>query len=151
MKQNLIKKPCPVCKTSIGIGLFTNREEIIRCPNCGALLIENPKRKKMSLLISFWGIFLWIVLNYWFGIGLFWFGLILIFSLIISAVLINFTSIKKDFIIRNKLTNEISYINKSDWNEIIKKSLNKENNFEIIEELKPNTTANIVYKALGNK
>ncbi len=123
MKQNLIKKPCPVCKTSIGIGL----------------------------LISFFGIFLWIGLNYWFGIGLFWFGLILIFSLIISAVLINFTSIKKDFIIRNKLTNEISYINKSDWNEIIKKSLNKENNFEIIEELKPNTPANSrVYHAANH-
>lgn len=143
MKQNLIKKPCLVCKTSIGIGLFTNREEIIRCPNCGALLIENPKRKKLSLLISFVGIFLLIGLNYWFGIGFSGsFALILIFYLIISAVLINFTSIKKDFIIRNKLTNKISYINKPDWNEIIKKSLNKENNFEIIEELKPNTTAN---------
>ena len=141
MKQNLIEKPCPVCKTSIGIGLFTNREEIIRCPNCGTLLIENLKRKKAGLLISFIGIFLWIGLNYWFGIGLLWFGLVLIFSLLISAVLINFTNIKKDFVIQNKLTNKISYIDKSDWNEIIKKSLNKENNFEIIEELKPETTA----------
>ncbi len=141
MKQNLIEKPCPVCKTSIGIGLFTNREEIIRCPNCSTLLIENPKRKKAGLLISFIGIFLWIGLNYWFGIGLLWFGLVLIFSLLISAVLINFTNIKKDFVIQNKLTNKISYIDKSDWNEIIKKSLNKENNFEIIEELKPETTA----------
>ena len=115
MKQNLIKKPCPVCKTSIGIGLFSNREEIIRCSNCGTLLIENPKRKNMGLFVFFAGILLWIALNYWFKVGWLWFWLILILSLIISVVSINFTTVKKDFVIRNKQTNEISYTNKSDW------------------------------------
>ncbi len=137
MKQNLIKKPCPVCKTPIGMGLFTNREKITRCPNCGALLIVNPKRIKTQLFILAGGILLWIALSYWLGAGLLWLVLIEIFTWVISEVFINFTTIKKDFVIRNKQTNKISYVNKADWNEIIKK-----NNFEIIEELKNDTTAN---------
>ncbi len=131
MKQNFIKKPCPVCKTPIGMGLFTNREKITRCPNCGALLIVNPKRIKTQLFILAGGILLWIALSYWLGAGLFWLVLIEIFTWVISEAFINFTTIKKDFVIRNIQTNKISYVNKADWNEIIKKD-----NFEIIEELK---------------
>jgi hypothetical protein len=39
-------------------------------------------------------------------------------------------------VIRNKKTGETSYIDKIDWNEILNNSTGKENNFEIIEELK---------------
>ena len=131
MKQNLIKKPCPVCKTPIGMGMFTNRGKITRCPNCGALLIVNPKRIKTELFILMGGLLLWIALNYWLGAGLLWLVSIEIFAWVVSEALINFTTIKKDFVIRNKQTNKISYVNKADWNELTKK-----NNFEIIEELR---------------
>ncbi len=136
MKQNLIKKPCPICKTPIGIGLFTNREKITRCPSCGTLLIENPKRIKMALFLQIGGILLWIALYYWIGAGSLWLLLIVILALVISVALFNFKTVKKDFVIRSKLSNEISYINKSDWNEVIKK-----NNFEIIEELNKDAAA----------
>jgi len=43
--------------------------------------------------------------------------------------------IKKDLIIRNKQTNQISYVDNSDWKEILNNSVNKENNFEIVENL----------------
>ena len=136
MRQNLIKKPCPTCKTSIGIGLFTPREEIVRCPKCKELLIDNPKRKQIGVAIILLGIFIWIVLHYWIGIGLNWGFLIILVSLIISFLISNLTVVKKDLVIRNKQTNEISYIDRPDWNDIMVNSSGKENIFEIIEELK---------------
>ena len=41
MKLNLFKKPCPTCKTQIRSGLFAIKDQIVCCPKCGELLIEN--------------------------------------------------------------------------------------------------------------
>ncbi len=136
MKQNMIKRPCPTCKTPIRTGFFTNREEIIRCPNCKELLIDNPKRIQIGAAIMFLGILIWIGLQYWLGIGSNWGFLIILVSLILSIVISNLIKIEKDLVIKNKQTNEISYIDWSDWNDILMNSSGKENIFEIIEELK---------------
>ncbi len=105
MKQNFIKKPCPTCKTPIGIGLFSNREEIIRCPKCGELLAENPKRKQIGFAIMFLGILIWIALYYWIGINLNWLFLIIPVLIITFFLISNLTVVKKDLVIRNKQTN----------------------------------------------
>ncbi len=135
MQPNLMKKPCPVCKTKIRAGLFNHREEIIRCPNCGALLIDNPKRKLAGMLIGMTGLVLWAILSLWFVINLPLLFLLIFIPLFISMLIWNFSVIKKDLAIRNKQTNMVSYVNKSDWDEIVKNSPGKENIFEIIEEL----------------
>jgi hypothetical protein len=57
-------------------------------------------------------------------------------SFFVSVMINNFTIIKKDLIIRNKLTREISFANGSDWNEILKNSKGGNINFEIVENLK---------------
>ena len=136
MRQNLIKKPCPTCKTSIGIGFFSKREEIVRCPKCKELLIDNPKRKQIGILILLSGLLIWIGLNNWLAIGLNWGFLIILVSLIILFLISNLTVVKKDLVIRNKQTHEISYIDRSDWSDILVNSSGKENIFEITEELK---------------
>jgi len=136
MKQNLIKRPCPTCKTPIRTGFFTIREEIIRCPNCKELLIDNPQRIQTVAIITFSGLLISLGGHYWIGINLKWAFLIILVSLILSIVISNLTKIKKDLVIRNKQTNEISYIDRSDWNDILVNSSGKENIFEIIEELK---------------
>jgi len=136
MNHNFIKRPCPTCKTPIRTGLFTNREEIIRCPKCNELLVDNPKRMQIGAAITFLGVLIWIGFNYWLGITSNWGFLIIIVSLILSVVISNLTKIKKDLVIRNKQTNEISYIDRSDWDDILVNSSGKENLFEIIEELK---------------
>lgn len=135
MKQNMIKRPCPTCKTPIRTGFFTNREEIIRCPTCKELLIDNPKRIQIGAAIMLLGILIWIGFQYWLGISSNWTFLIILVSLILSILISSLTKIKKDLVIRNKQTNEISYIDRSDWNDILINSSGKENIFEIIEEL----------------
>lgn len=136
MKQNLIKRPCPTCKTPVRTGFFTIREEIIRCPNCRELLIDNPKRIQIGAAIMLLGILIWIGFQYWLGISSNWTFLIILVSLILSILISNLTKIKKDLVIRNIQTNEISYIDRSDWNDILMNSSGKKNIFEIIEELK---------------
>lgn len=136
MKQNMIKRPCPTCKTPIRTGFFTNREEIIRCPTCKELLIDNPKRIQIGAAIMLLGLLIWIGFQYWLGISSNWAFLIILVSLILSILISNLTKIKKDLVIRNKQTNEISYIDRADWNDILMNSSGKENIFEIVEELK---------------
>jgi uncharacterized paraquat-inducible protein A len=134
MNIKILDKPCPNCKTKISLNFYRNREEIIRCPNCKTLLIENPKRKIASGIAIFIGIFLTIslsVLKVPIYIGL----VLLVFSFGIALKLIDLMVIKKDLIIRNKQTNQISYVDNSDWQEIVNNSANKENNFEILENL----------------
>ena len=43
--------------------------------------------------------------------------------------------VKKDLVIKNKQTNEISYIDQVDWEEIVKNANGRDVNFEIIEKL----------------
>lgn len=86
--------------------------------------------------ITILGVLFWIGFHYWLGITSKWGFLIILVSLILSAVISNLTKIKKDLVIRNKQTNEISYIDQADWNDILVNSTGKENIFEIIEELK---------------
>ncbi len=134
MNIKTLNKPCPNCKTKISLNFYRNREEIIRCPNCKKLLIENPKRKLASGIVIFIGIFLTIslsVLKVPIYIGL----VLLLFSYGIALKLIDLVVIKKDLIIRNKQTNQISYVDNSDWQEIVNNSSNIENNFEILENL----------------
>lgn len=135
MKLNFIRKPCPACRTLIGIGLFTVRGEIKRCPKCGSLLIENPKNALIAIIIGLSGLILGLMFPDLFGIRIFWGILIIVVSFMVSLMIIGFIVIRKDFIIRNKQTNETSYIDRSDWDEILKNSSGRENNFEIIEEL----------------
>ena len=134
MKQNLIKRPCPTCKTYIGVGFFSSREEIIRCPKCKELLIDNPKRAQTGIIISILGLLICLGLYYLIGVSLIW-GF-LIASLVISFFISNLTVVKKDLVIRNKQTDKISYIDRTDWNEIQKNSSGSENGFEIVEELR---------------
>ncbi len=136
MKNKLITKPCPTCHTPIGIGLYLSREVIIRCPKCGELLNEDPKRKKIGIFINLLAILLWVIGSYWTGVGRFAGFLILPITVIIALVITRFVVVKKDLVIRNKKTNEISYIDHSDWKEILLNTAEKENGFEIIEELK---------------
>jgi uncharacterized protein (DUF983 family) len=136
MNRNLIKRHCPTCRAPIWTGLFTNREEIIRCPKCGELLIDNPKKIQTGVIISLSGIFIFLGFHYWIGVNLKWAFAVILVSLIFSIVISNLTKIKKDLVIRNKQTNEISYIDMSEWNDILANSSEKENIFEIIEELK---------------
>ena len=136
MNLNILKKSCPNCKKDISVGLFSNKEKIIRCPQCRVLLIDNPVRSKIGSVIIILGIILGLSCRYLFGLIAFWGLLIIIISVLTSMLISNLKIIKMDLVIRNKKTNEISYINQSDWNDILNGLSDKENNFEIIEELK---------------
>jgi len=135
MKLNLFQKPCPTCKAQIGSGLFSIREQIVRCPKCGELLIENPKRKPIGVFISFLGLVLGEGGCYLLDISLFWGLLIFLFFGLISIKIGNLVIIKKDLVIKNKQTNQITYIDQADWAEILKNTLGKQNDFEIIENI----------------
>lgn len=135
MKLNLFQKPCPTCKAQIGSGLFSNREHIVRCPKCGELLIENPKRKPIGIFISILGLVLGVGGCYLLDISLFWGLLIFLISGLFSLRIGNLTVIKKDLVIKNKQTNQVSYIDHSDWSEILRNTPGKQSYFEIVEEL----------------
>lgn len=130
MKINRFYKPCPNCKSKISLNFYRNREEIIRCTNCKTLLIENPKRKMASGVVVFIGIFVTISLSALkipIYIGL----LLLLVFFGIALKIIDLMVIKKDLIIRNKQTNQISYVDNSDWTEIVDNATNKEINCSI--------------------
>jgi uncharacterized paraquat-inducible protein A len=134
MKINLLNKSCPNCNSIISLNFYRNREEIIQCPNCKTLLTENPKRKMASSIVLFVGLFL-LIGSATLRIPIY-FGLLTLFiSFGIAQKVIELMSVKKDLIIRNKQTNQISYVNNSDWKEIVNNSADKENNFEVLENL----------------
>ena len=135
MKTNLIQKPCPNCKAQIGTGLFSIRELIFRCPKCGELLAENPKRKPLGAFIVFSGFVLGIGGCFLLNISFLWGLLIFLISGLISMKIGNLLIIKKDLVIRNKQTNRLSYIDQSDWDEILKNTSGKQNDFEIVKAL----------------
>jgi len=132
MKINIFNKPCPNCKSNISLHFFRNREEIIQCRNCMTLLQENSTGKLISGAVIFVGGF-FATGSSWIGIPI-WVGLLIaILAIYIALRIINFKIIKRDLMIRNKLTNQISYINNSEWEEIVNNNTDTENNFEIVE------------------
>lgn len=135
MKIYFIKKPCPTCKTKIGLGLFSDRGRIIRCSNCGELLMDDPKSNYILLLLIVSGVVLSMGFRHFFGASAFRDIMILVVFFALFMFFIHLKVVKKDMVIRNKQTNEISYIDQADWNEILENTKEKENNFEIIEEL----------------
>ena len=135
MKQNLFQKPCPNCKAQIGTGLFSIREQIVRCPQCGELLTENPKRKPLGAFIAFTGFALGIGCCYLVDISFLWGLFIFLISVLIAVKIGSLIIIKKDLVIRNKQTNQVIYIDQADWTEILKNTSGKQNDFEIVENL----------------
>ena len=135
MNFNVFKKSCPTCNSELNMGFFRIRENIVRCSNCGALLIENPKRNVTSMIVFFCGIFI-ASGSKWLNIPLFYGILIFVISFFIAMLITKMKEVKKELVIRNVQTNQISFINQSDWEDILNNSQNHENNFEIIEYLK---------------
>ena len=135
MNVYFIRKPCPSCKTKIGIGLFSDRGKIIRCPNCRKLLMDDPKNNYILLLLIVSGIFLSMGLRHIFGVSAFRDIMILLVSIAVFLFFIHLKVVKKDLVIRNKQTKEISYIDQKDWEDIVENAKGKEINFEIIEKL----------------
>ena len=135
MKIYFIKKPCPTCKTKIGLGLFSDRGKIIRCPKCGELLMDDPKSNYVLLLLIFSGIILSMGFRHFFGTSAWRDMMILVVFSAVFWFFIHLKVVKKELVIRNKQTNEISYIDQADWNEILENSKGRENMFEIIEKL----------------
>ena len=135
MKVYFIKKPCPTCKRKIGLGLFSDRGKIIRCSNCGELLMDDPKSNYVLLLLIVSGIILSMGLRHFFGASALKDIMILVVFSALFLFFIHLKVVKKDLVIRNKQTNEISYIDQADWEEIVKNATGKDNNFEIIEKL----------------
>jgi hypothetical protein len=135
MKIYFIKKPCPTCKTKIGLGLFSDRGKIIRCSKCGELLMDDPKSNYILLLLMVSGVILSMVFRHFFGTSALRDMMLLVVFFTLFLFSIRLKVIKKDLVIRNKQTNEISYIDQADWNEILENTKDRENTFEIIEKL----------------
>ena len=135
MKPNLFQKPCPNCKAQIETGLFSIREQIVRCPKCRELLTENPKRKPLGAFIAFTGFALGIGCCYLVDISFLWGLFIFLISVLVSIRIGNLIIIKKDLVIRNMQTNRLSYVDQIGWIEILKNTSGKQNEFEIVETL----------------
>lgn len=135
MRIYFIKKPCPVCKTKIGLGLFSDRGKIIRCPQCRELLMDNPGSNYTLLILIVTGVVLSMGLRHFFGASAIRDILILVLFFAVFLYSVNLKVVKKDLVVKNKLTNEISYMDLADWEEIVANTKGKENNFEIIEKL----------------
>lgn len=135
MKIYGIKKPCPYCRSKISIGLFSDRGKIIRCPSCGQLMMDDPKTNYFLILLIFAGIGLSMVLRKFLGESVWRDLAILALFSIAYLLLIRLKKVKKELVIRNKQTNERSFIDHSDWEEILENTTGKENIFEIEERL----------------
>jgi hypothetical protein len=137
--MEITKKKCPVCQAKIEVGLWTIRENIRQCPQCKTLLMENPVSKLVSATAFFSGGFM-AAGGKWLGIPLSLSLLLMIVSLVVAIKIIRFNIVKRDLIIRNKTTNQISFITMDDWEEIEKNSqMKNESHFEIVEYLKNET------------
>jgi len=130
-----MKKSCPACQAKIEMGLLVSNTQIHRCPKCRALLKENPKRDRIGMWIVILGMLLSLGIQYQFGTNKMWNILIFTAAMMIWFFIRNLKIVKKDFVIRNKMTNEICYVNRKEWYQILKNSNGKENIFEINEKL----------------
>ncbi|MEI6276069.1 MAG: hypothetical protein WCP08_08765 [Prolixibacteraceae bacterium] len=107
--------------------------EILRCPQCGQLLIDNPKRNLFGSLLFFAGFLMIGGLQHFGGANIFRDLGILLISGFLYVVVRKLTITKKDLVIRNKESQRVSYIDFADWDEILENAKGKENKFEIIE------------------
>ncbi len=135
MSLKIIHNHCPTCKTKIGLRLWAVNGEILRCPKCKELLIDDPKRILLGVLLFFAGFLVTGILQHLYGANIFRDLAIIIISGFAYGMVRKLTIAKKDLVIRNKQTNKISYIDHADWNEIIENTKGKENIFEITEKL----------------
>ncbi len=134
MKLKLTGHKCPTCKTAISLKLFRNREEIIECKQCKSLLVETPKSRLISSAALVIGFFAAVGISLLIDNILVGFVLLLAFFSLAQA-LIKLSVAKRDLKIRDKITNRVSYIQKSDWEEIVQNAKNGKINYEIIEYL----------------
>ncbi|WP_319589543.1 hypothetical protein [uncultured Draconibacterium sp.] len=134
MNLNLTGHKCPTCQSGIRLNLYRNREEIIECKNCKSLLVETPKSRLISSAVLVIGIFIAI------GVSLLVDNLLigfvsLLVSISLSQMLIKLSLAKAELKIRDKITNRVTYIQKSDWEDILNNSRNGTINYEILERL----------------
>jgi hypothetical protein len=115
--------------------MWSHRDKIIRCPNCRTLLTDNQKTRSASIVITLVIMTLWAILTEIYELNMSFVFVFVFFALLISSWVGNFSVVRKDLVIRNILTKQISYINKADWEEIVRNNGDKDNVFEIIEEL----------------
>lgn len=135
MQLQIIKRPCPTCKTKIGLGLLSVNGEIRRCPKCGELLVDHPGSNLFGFLLFFAGFLLIAGLQYFYGKNFARDAGILVLSAICFERVRKLVVTKKDLVIRNRITHRISYISHADWQEILENTKDRENDFEIIERL----------------
>ena len=136
MSPNLLYNSCPSCKKHLPINLFSISGKIYRCPQCNALVADDPKRNWVGFFLILLGIVGSLV-----GRRYHWSALILDLLMITLSFTIwlffkRLMIVKRDLVIKNRETNEICYIDQSDWEEILANSAGKENPFEITEYLK---------------
>ena len=134
MKLNLTGHKCPICKNAIRLRIYRNREEIIECKHCNSLLVETPKSRLISSAVVGIGIIIAI------GVSLLVDNILIGFVALLVAIsfsqsLIKLRLSKAELKIRDKITNRVSYIQKSDWEEILNNSKDGAINYEIIERL----------------
>lgn len=89
----------------------------------------------MGAVVFGFGLFIGLASRVWINVSSIWGLLILLLSFIIMMRVSNLIVVKKDLVIRHKATHAISYIDRTDWSEILKNTADKENSFEIVEEL----------------
>ena len=97
--------------------------------------MENPKRDRIGMWIVILGMLLSLGIQYQFSTNKLWNILIFTGAMMIWFFIRNLMIVKKDFVIRNIKTNAIDYVDRNEWNEILKNSAGKENSFEITETL----------------
>jgi hypothetical protein len=135
MSLKIIHNHCPTCHTEIGLRLWAVNGEILRCPKCKELLVDNPKRILLGSLLFSAGFILIAGLQHLYGANIIRDLITIVISGFAYGMVRKLTITKKDLVIRNKQTNQISYIDHADWNEILENTNGKENIFEITESL----------------
>ena len=133
--MNLFYKICPSCSKHLPFDVFSYSGKIFRCPKCGELLADDPKRNWIGFFLIMLGFTSAALVRHFLRTSLISGMLIITFSFVIWLFFKRLMIVKKDLVIKNKETNEISYIDHSDWEEILSNAAGKENPFEITEYL----------------
>ncbi len=136
MKLQLTKRACPTCKEPLDLKIFTFsiQNELVQCPKCKSLV----RRKIMWIgpIIYIGGSLLATFLYEQLGYFSIWMVAVLAIAFLIPLLTQKYEVIIRDFKIRNKLTNQVTYINHNDWQDIVANAKDAEPNFEIVEDLR---------------